>query len=235
MTTVPPAPYSPPPSAAVRRPPLPRSMGRAARLAGGIGFSLMTIGWSLFAAGAVVGLGWALVAAIWGAAAARDPQTAIQFQGAQRWVDTLPVPLIVAAVIAAVVIGALLWVIGLFFSSQLLRRAGHPRPWGVTLAGLGLAIVASWIAYGIAQIVGQLVSVASSFGSASESGSRTLADVGAQIRDIVIAAAAFIVLNFGLDVLAGVLLWWAMAAAMRPAAPVTGPGWTPYVAPGPVA
>lgn len=198
---------------AVRRPPLSPTMRRSARIAGGVGFPLMSIGWSLFSVAALTGILWASLSAIFRFIAARDERFRGQLDRVLVELGRLPLGLIAGLLVLAGLVGAGIWVAGLFTSRGILRRSGHPRPWAVTWAGLGLGIVASWIIGGVVQFVSQILSAIGTVGAGSGDdrlGTAIGLAVGGGIVAVVILIAGHIV--------AGVFLWWWMAYAMRPAA-----------------
>jgi hypothetical protein len=104
------------------------------------------------------------------------------------------------------ILGIGLWVLSLFLSARILRGAGHPAPWGVTWAGAGIAIVASWFLSWIAWLPLQIIS----FPGVGNSWEAT-AGIGAVLGGLGV------LVNIAITVVIGWLSWWWMAHLQRPA------------------
>lgn len=196
------------------RPALPAPMRRAALWAGGLGFALMSLGWTLAATGAGILLFAGFFALLLGWIARVDPEEP-GLESFDELTASIDTGAVTAVLIIAIVVGALLWVAGLLASRAILRRSGHPHPWGVTWAGLGIAVAASWLLSSLVSIVGQLVSATTSpvgGGSEARDWDGFLAALGPVIG-IWVATAAVTALA---TIAAGALAWWWMAHAMRP-------------------
>lgn len=114
------------------------------------------------------------------------------------------VPLVIAGIV-----GIALWVLSLFISRGMLARAKHPSPWGVTWAGAGIAIAASWLVSWIAWLPLQFAGIFTQEAFTSIE--------GGVVATIVLAIVS-IVLNLAITVVLGWLAWWWAAHLMRPAA-----------------
>lgn len=211
--------YSPPPvMPRAVRPPLTRRARRGAAIAGSIGFLLLTIGCAMVAIPIALVIVVAFIALIVRAAStsaatssAASPNLGVEqfFSGFDftPWI----VPLIVIAMV-----GVILMVGAIVASGRILVAHQVRRPWGVTWAGSGIAIVSSWFITGIVGSVSSAVSGAAlspftprdSFGAGGIWGSGL-------VWFLVVSA----VLGLALTAATGWLSWWWMAHAMRPAAP----------------
>jgi len=185
------------------RPPLTRRARTGSIVAGIVGFGLTSLGWALISIPitilAIGGLFYVLLA---GMSRASDGR----FGDLTGWMSQLSIEQWWPLVVGAILVGVLLWVAGLLISSAILRRTGSTRPWAITWAGLGIAVVGSWIVGG----------VGSSIGSFSFSGLSS-DDVGAAGLVLVIVTG---VSSIVFTLAAGAFSWWWMAHALRPSAPV---------------
>lgn len=135
------APSEPP---APPRPPLPRDDAHRARLAGGVGggiawlglaisqAAILLLGLPLLVSAVIFGVGFAISGGGPSATGGVWPQLA----------DWLGSPGGIA-VIAAIPLGIVVWLLGLWVSARMLRRSGVHRPVGVTWAGFGIAAAAN--------------------------------------------------------------------------------------------
>src|SRR5690554_1560959 len=115
----------------------------------------------------------------------------------------------VIALVVAGVVGIGLWVLSLFISRGMLARSGHPSPWGVTWAGAGIAIAASWFVSWIAWLPMQLMGIiAPDAYNSFESG----------LTVTIVLLLVSLVLSLVFTIVLGWLAWWWMAHLMRPAA-----------------
>jgi len=180
------------------RPPLGAREKSGARLAGIIGFLLLSVGIALFGLPlAVLALG-ALVAVVVGflQSATGDPQLG----GFARFIEQLDLSAWIIPLIVASIVGLALIAVALVVSARILRAHGVTRPWAVTWAGAGIAVVANWIVSGVLSVPLQFSGV---FGD--DSGGVAIAI--AVLSGLVSLAATAAV---------GWLSWWWMAHAMRP-------------------
>ncbi|WP_026373156.1 hypothetical protein [Agrococcus lahaulensis] len=126
------------------RPPLSKADAHRARLAGGIGGGIAWLGLGIsqaailllalpFIVGAVIfGVGFALSDGGPSATGGVWPQLG-DWLGSAGGI----------AVIAAIPLGVVVWLVGLWISARMLRRGGVHRPVGVTWAGFGIAAAAN--------------------------------------------------------------------------------------------
>ncbi|CAN5406467.1 hypothetical protein BH10ACT4_BH10ACT4_10360 [soil metagenome] len=191
------------------RPPLTARAKRGAALGGAFGFTLLTIGYGLVAIPVAIGLVLAFFAAIVGLARGRNGQFA---DGSFGGFDVSRIDLSpwIALLVASAVVGIVLMIAAVLLSSLVLRRHGVRRPWGVTFAGAGIAIVGAWI------VEGFLGAIASGVGSASFDGRSFGPGI---IAGIIVSAVVALAVN----AVIGWLCWWWMAHAMRPAATAPDP------------
>ncbi|TPW77682.1 hypothetical protein [Schumannella soli] len=199
--------FRPPP-----RPPLTRELNRAAARAGMLGFGAITLGWNLLSIGAVA-LGF-LGLIYWAASSSGDLGS---FVTLAHYFDRQTGGMLLPLSIGFTVLGVVLWVGGVIVSRLLLRRAGHPKPGGVTWAGIGIgvgisAIIVQPVTWGVVQAA--LVSSYSSIDTAAPSS----LDPGILGRAFI-ALGVDVLVVVGVSVVIGWLCWWWMAHAMRPEAP----------------
>ena len=184
------------------KPPLTDREKAGARLAGILGYLLLSVGFALV--GIPVGLliFAAFFALIFGILqrANNDPELG-GFTDFIRQVDpgAWILPLILVALVGvAVMVGAL------FVSRGILRGHGVNRPWAVTFAGAGLAIVASWIASIVLTVPLQF---STSFTS----------DLDTAVPFGIVLGALSVLVSLATTAVVGMLSWWWMAHLMRPA------------------
>ncbi|GAB3399797.1 hypothetical protein GCM10027515_06720 [Schumannella luteola] len=200
--------FRPPP-----KPPLTRERKRAARHAGMLGFGAITLGWNLLSVGAVALMLLGLI--YWAATSSGDVST---FTTLAHYFDRQTGGMLMPLSIAFVVVGLILWVGGVVVSRLLLKRAGFPRPGGITWAGIGLGVGASVIViqptiWGIVQAVAAIPYSAIDSGAASSS-----LDPGFVGRGLL-TLGIYVLIVVAISVVVGWLCWWWMAHAMRPEAP----------------
>lgn len=209
-----PNPYQQQPTAPVnyatapKKPPLTPKLKRTASVAGAVSFTVMSIGWGLLSTAAGIGLFagffvW-VVSLVTASGQGRDA-------GYYRLMDFIeavnPAAWILPLVIAALV-GIALWVWSVFLSRGMLARAGHSSPWGITWAGAGIAVTASWFVSWIAWLPMQMYGFIAPSAFTSFEGGLTIT---------IVLVAVSLVLNLIITVALGWLAWWWMAHAMRPA------------------
>ncbi|MHA6696078.1 hypothetical protein [Homoserinimonas sp. A520] len=206
-------PYAPPPvpqqsyQAVAKKPPLSPELKKSASVAGAVSFTVMSIGWGLFSTAAGIGLFAGFFAWMLGVVGASGNGADADYFRLQEFIESInPGAWIIPLVIAGLV-GIGLWVWFLFISRGMLARAHHPSPWGVTWAGAGVAIAASWLVSWIAWLPLQFVGViAPDAYNSFESG----------VTITIILAIVSFVLNLAISAVIGWLSWWWMAHAMRP-------------------
>lgn len=200
--------YAPPPAQyapRAARPPLTKRAKTGAAWAGIIGFNLLTLGFFVFLAPlALLALGsfvlWVVQSAQQQGTAEIGPEViqALQNFDPNAWV--LPL-LIISAV------GLVIWIVALIISKAILRSSGAVKPWGITWAAAGIAIVAYWL-------VSTIVSFFSSFISMLISS--VAQSAGDRMTASLITGVISFVLGIIITSIIGWLTWLWMAHAMRP-------------------
>lgn len=193
--------YAPRPA----RPPLTKRAKTGAAWAGIIGFNLLTLGFFVFLVPlALLALGsfviWVVRNAQQQGSADVGPDVirALENFDPSAWV--LPL-LIISAV------GLVSWIVALIISRSILRSSGAVKPWGITWAAAGIAVVAYWI-------ISTIVSFFSGLISAFTTGIAQSA--GDQITIRIIITVISIVVAILINSIIGWLAWLWMAHAMRP-------------------
>jgi hypothetical protein len=196
------APWTPPPP----KPPLTARARRGAGIAGLVGFGLLTLGWSLASLGGGLLLLVGFITSI-AAVAGADGQEVARALDVLRFDSWWPV------LVAVLVVGIVLWVLGLLASRWILRGHGVQRAWPVTWSAFGVAVVAHWIVSSILgfalQAVGQVwaMSWVSSDATPGEAIGTGVAWLAVGVLVTVLAGAAI-----------GWFSWWWMAHLFRPRA-----------------
>ena len=192
-----PAGWQPPPA----RPPLTPRAKRGASLAGIIGFLLLSLGFAVFGIPLALLAFGAFFALIVGLIrrSTRDPDLG----GFMDFVDRLDPGAWILPLVAIAVLGLAIIVAALFVSAGILRSHGISRPWGVTWAGAGIAIVASWL-------VSSVLSIPLQFGRFFGDGDSS-AFPGVVVLWVLSGLAGVVV-----TAAVGWLSWWWMAHVMRP-------------------
>lgn len=180
-----------------KRPPLTSKQKRGAMLAGGLGFTVMGIGFSLVA---LVVFAFSVVLVV-GSIVAFIERSGQSTDGFSAWLSVVVSDYWWVPAIAGVV-GIGIWLVGYFASVRILRSSGNEQAVGITWSALGISIVASWS-------VGGLLSTGSSFSSAFSSNSDQLLPLA------ILAAIVGALLSLAATVAAGVFAWWWMAHALR--------------------
>ena len=200
------------------RPPLSPRSKKGAAIAGAVGFVLLSLGFALFGLPlALLAFGAFFTAIVRLIGRVNDKPDADllrlrefidQFQP-EQWV----VPMLLVALLGLAIMAA-----ALFISSGILRSHGVNKPWQITWAGAGIAIVGSWLVSGVLSVILQLFSFGFGFGRED--------NWGAAIAVGVIS----LVVNLAASAIVGWLSWWWMTHLMRPAtatAPATEVPLTP--------
>lgn len=207
-----PAPYQQPNghvyATAPKKPPLTPRLKRSASVAGAVSFTVMSLGWWLLSTAVGIGLfGGFFVWVVSLVTASGQGRDADYFRMMDFIEGINPAGWVLPLAIAALV-GAGLWVWSLFISRGMLATAGHPSPWGVTWAGAGIAVAASWVLSWVAWLPLQAMSfVTPDLFEDWENGLAT----------VIVLGSLSLLLGLVMTVVLGWLAWWWMAHAMRPA------------------
>lgn len=203
------------------RPQLPQEMTRRARLAGGVGGAMMLLGID------VVGLGVLLLL------------LPLLVESLVRWLSTLLVDVDAAAADASitalqsgpwpwigstlVVVGVAAFVVGALVSVRVLRAAGFARPVRLTFGAFGIAlggrIVLNIFTAPFSSLLSPLL----------ERGIAGLAGGGPEMVGTIVALVIAAAMNVAIAAATGMVAWWLLAHATRPAAEVEEPeppAWT---------
>ena len=188
--------WTPPPA----KPPLAPRQKNGARIAGAVGFLLLSLGFGLFAIPLALLAFGAFFAIIFGAIqrGSRDAD----LNGFTEFIENLNVGAWILPLALAAVLGLAIMAVALFVSARILRSHDVYRPWPVTWAGAGIAIVANWFVAG-------LVSVPLQFVGAFRGDSGESWPVG-----LIVGVVSFLV-SIAATAVVGALSWWWMAHAMR--------------------
>ncbi|WP_309618000.1 hypothetical protein [Salinibacterium sp.] len=191
------------------RPPLGSRERSGARTAGIVGFLLLNLGFSLLwiplALLALVGVVAVILTAL--DRAVYRPGSA--YEGMIGFLESLDpsaavVPLLLVALLGAAVIAA-----ALFASARILRSHGVAKPWPVTWAAAGVAVVSHWLVSSLLIIPFQVIT-----SGVDNDGMR---NDGLQGLPIVIALGVIsFLVSIALAAVVGWLSWWWMAHVMRP-------------------
>jgi hypothetical protein len=187
------------------RPPLSQRQRAGAALAGAIGFLLLSLGFTLFGVPIALLLFGALFSTIIGVIARSDSAREADFQ---RFVDFFeqvnPTAWVLPLVLVAL-LGLAIMVASLFLSARILRSHDVNKPWPVTWAGAGVAIVGSWVVSGLLGLFTQALSWGAGFDGRNEWG------------PAIAIGIVSMVLNLAVSAVIGWLAWWWMAHLMRSA------------------
>ncbi|QNE48152.1 hypothetical protein F1C58_15440 [Glaciihabitans sp. INWT7] len=204
MTVSPPPGYAAlPPAPRAVRPPLTPRAKRGAAIAGAVGFVVLSIGYALVA----FSLGIALLAAFIGLIlrAARS-STSEWYSGLVRVLAGLDLRPFIAPLVLVGILGVALMAVAIVVSARVLSAHEVRRPVAVTWAGVGVAIVASWVVSGIGGIFTRVGLGGIDWNSSSG---------GSSLVTVLVVSG---VLSVALNAVIGWLSWWWMAHALRPAA-----------------
>lgn len=187
-----------------QRPPLSKRAKTGAAWAGIIGFNMLTIGFFLFA----VPLALLAVGSLFGflVSEAIRQDASFSMEGL-RFLETIDPAVWFVPLLIASAVGLVIWVLGLIVSRGILRSSGAVRPWAITWAATGIAVVAYWIIW---TIIGAISSIISSFiGILTQS-------LGNQATAGLIGSIISLLLAVIINSIIGWLCWLWMAHAMRP-------------------
>lgn len=193
--------WQPPPPAPPRPPLTPREKS-GARLAGIVGFLLLTIGYGLLSFPVAVlafGAFFVFVAEFIRRVSQNDAAFD-QFMSGLSWFD--PAAWILPLVVIAIV-GAALMAGALFASARILRTHDIARPWAVTWSGAGIAIVGSWFLSGLSALP---------FGLA---GGLSSGDTDSTFVISILIGVLSLLIGLATTAVIGWLSWWWMAHAFR--------------------
>ncbi|QEE62167.1 hypothetical protein FVA74_11725 [Salinibacterium sp. dk2585] len=201
-----PAPYGYGPAGPVqappRRPPLSVGQKRGAMIAGGVGYTLMSLGFGTVFAVVIVTVVFGVMGFI-GASLARSGGAADDF--VQTVTDIVQSYWWIALVVA--ILGVALWLAGYFASVRILKSSGNSRATAITWAALGIGIVAGWVASTVLSIPGNMLTVMPSRGEG-------------ELPALFVGGGLLVLASLAVTVAIGVFAWWWMAHALRPAAPI---------------
>ncbi|MET1052153.1 MAG: hypothetical protein ABWX65_05880 [Mycetocola sp.] len=217
---------------APRRPPLEPRQKRGAMIAGAVSFTIMTFGFGLVAAVAGIIAISAFIGTIFTWIASSNPQdfSAGELAGTQvvdQWIADAWSRYGVW-LIAAAVLGIIIWILGYLSSIWILRGHKVNRPTAVTWSGLGIAVVANVIVGTVTTPFANLTGMFTPSmngpdgrGPDGLDGLEALNDIDFSpfIAFVIIAAIVGLLVNAAI----GLLSWWWMAHALR-ARPAAGPG-----------
>ncbi|WP_403021182.1 hypothetical protein [Salinibacterium sp. GXW1014] len=185
-----------------RRPPLTAGQKRGAMIAGGVGYTLMSLGFGTIFAVVVVTLVFGVMGFI-GASIARSGGAADDF--VQTVADIVQSYWWIALV--AAILGVALWLAGYFASVRILKSTGNPRGTAITWAALGIGIVAGWVVGTVLSIPGNMLTVMPGRGEG-------------ELPGLLVGGGLLALASLAATVAVGVFAWWWMAHALRPAAPI---------------
>ncbi|WP_290428388.1 hypothetical protein [Agromyces larvae] len=192
--------WAPVPAPAPRPPLEPRSR-TGALVGGGVGLTLVTWGLGLAAFGAIFGIVALILAAVAGAVRAGDDGD----NAFTRFIDAVPMWLVIAVIAGAVVVGAALVVGGVLGQRAILRRHGVHRPTAVTWSSLGIGVVANGTIGGVLSAPASILPGV--WSRSSDSAPGVLLLIGASVVGVAVTAAI------------GAFASWWMAHAFRSAQP----------------
>lgn len=211
MTTPTPQPYQPVVGTApgvLRRPPLTRRQKRGAVWGGTVGFNLLTLGWSVIVVPIALALFSAVVTVSLGQIGRTSNGEDPSYNQLREFLSALNAGAWVIPIIIACLIGLAIMAVALLVSRGILRAHQVNRPWGVTWAGAGIAIVGLWILGWVPVIIAQTLSTL-----LNASG----VDVWA---NFAISGGLYLILGIAVNALLGWLAWWWMSHAFRSATTV---------------
>ncbi len=203
MTAYPP--YGSAPQYAPRppKPPLTSAAKGKAATAGIVSFLLVSLGWFLILTPIVLGfIGgiFVFIAEIIQRAPGADPED----EEFVRFLDDIDLAAWWPLLLVLALVGVGVWVLGLFTSVWILRSSElREQAWGITWAGLGVAVLASTFVGGLLSGLLQLVASIGSFGDPLTSG--LVWGIVGTLGSVVVTGAI------------GWLSWWWMAHLLRPA------------------
>ncbi len=205
------------------RPPLTARAKRGAALGGAIGFPLLTLGYALVAipvALAVIIAFFALIVRT-ASGSASSPNA-----GFEQFISGIDLTRWIVPIVVSALVGIVLMIASIMLSGRVLRAHDVRRPWAVTWAGAGIAVVGTSVVSSIlSSFSGVVFGGLSGTSHSGDSGSLPSFEPG-----IIVALIVGVVVALAVNAVIGWLSWWWMAHAMRPATVVApGPGSPPPV------
>lgn len=197
--------YPPPFQPPAPKPPLQARQKSGARLAGILGFLMLSLGGTMFILPIAAVLFGAFFALIFRSLRTTTVSTDPDFLSLDGFLEGLNLEWLIPVLVIIAVVGLILVVASLFLSARILRSHGVDKPWAVTWAGAGIAVAANGV-------VASALSVPFSFFPTGFGRGETDVMVA-----LVIGIAGFLV-SVVATAAVGWLSWWWMAHLMRPAA-----------------
>lgn len=186
------------------KPPLQARQKSGARLAGILGFLLLSLGGTMFILPIVALLFGAFFALIFRSlrttAVSSDPDF-LSFDG---FLEDLNLEALIPVLVIIAVVGVILMVVALFLSARVLRSHGIDKAWAVTWAGAGIAVVANGVVTSVLSMPFSLFPTGLGSGDSGVAFTVVVGIVGLLVSIVATAAV-------------GWLSWWWMAHLMRPA------------------
>lgn len=184
------------------RPPLTPRAKRGATIAGVVGFVLLSLGYAMVSLAIGIGLAALFIALIVRAASSSSSEW---YSGIVQFLAGLDLRPFIVPLVLVGVLGVVLMIAAIVVSGRVLRAHQVRRPWAVTWAGAGIAVVASWLVSGVAGLFTRVGLSAVRWNSPSTGSS--LLTVG--VISVVISLVTTVIIGW--------LSWWWMAHAFRPA------------------
>ncbi|WP_158270314.1 DUF2062 domain-containing protein [Mycetocola zhujimingii] len=199
-------------------------------IAGAVGFTLMTLGFTLIAVPLILALLGAFLGTIIGWAARNDPDD-FSVNGGPRPQDIETFigdasSALLPWLIGAVILGIIIWLLGYFSSLWILRSHKVNRPVAVTWSGLGIAVVGNFFLSALSSPITGLFNVwDTDFDDPDDF--RNFGDPGQMqwMDSVNLAPAAlglallFLLLSLVVNAAIGLLSWWWMAHVFREQGP----------------
>jgi hypothetical protein len=185
------------------RPPLTQRQRAGAAFAGALGFLLLSLGFTLFGVPIALLLFGALFSTIIGVIARSDSARDADFQRFVDFFDQFNPAAWVLPLVLVALLGLAIMAASLFLSARILRSHDVDKPWPVTWAGAGVAIVGSWVVSGLLGLFTQALSWGAGFDGRNEWG------------PAIAIGIVSMVLNLAASAVVGWLAWWWMAHLMR--------------------
>ena len=183
------------------RPPLTPREKSGARLAGILGFVLLSLGFGLV----VIPVGILLFGAFFALVAEfvrRVSQNDTGFEQFMGGIESLNLTAWILPLVIVALVGLGVMTAALFVSARILRRHDVNRPWAVTWAGAGIAIVGSWFVSSLSAVPYGIIS-----GMSDNDG----AGIGLGIAVGVLSG----LVGLATTAVIGWMSWWWMAHAFR--------------------
>ena len=189
------------------RPPLQPRQKRGAAIAGAVSFLLLSFGFALFSIPVSLLAFGAFFLAIFSFVGNLDDDSNRGAEQFFRGLDQFHLDQWIWPLVVVAVLGLAIMIAAMFLSASILKSHAVAKPWGVTWAGAGIAIVGSWVVSGVLSVVAQVISA---FAGRTVEGDWT---------PTLVIGGASVLLGFAASAVIGWLAWWWMAHAMRSPAP----------------